>query len=151
MLTVRPLVCTKHLRKSSDLAMWSSGLGGRRGLEKFQRPRRRPRPGSSWGGSRGCRGPVWVLTCGGNNAGGRAQRRPAAPAAGGFAPASLQLGLGNTRVWELRMVLGEVLVARVWRQHGRRVGLTEGTNGGGNGGAAAPCTRARRGRRGFYS
>jgi hypothetical protein len=28
MLTFMPLVCTKHLTKSSDLAMWSSGLGG---------------------------------------------------------------------------------------------------------------------------
>jgi hypothetical protein len=46
-------------------------------------------------GSRGHVRPIWVLVWGGNTAGGRARWRPVAGAAGGFAPASLQFGLGN--------------------------------------------------------
>jgi hypothetical protein len=71
------------------------GAWGRRGLGKFRRPRRRARPGSGWGGSRGCRGLVWVLTCNGNRTGGRPRRRPAMAATGCLAPANLRFAPGN--------------------------------------------------------
>jgi hypothetical protein len=64
-----------------------------------------------------------VLTCGGTSAGGRARRRPAAGAAGGVTPASLQLGLGNKWKGELQGVLGKVGAARVDGDNGRRVEL----------------------------
>jgi hypothetical protein len=127
--------------------MYPLGLGGRRGLEKFRRPRQRARPWSGWGGSRGCGELTWVLSCGGEATGGRVRRRLAAAAAGGVTPASWQLGPGNKRRGKLRGVLGQAGAARVGVASGRRVELAVGTTGGDNGGLAAryqgQCTRRR--------
>jgi hypothetical protein len=128
--------------------MYPLGLGGQRGLEKFRRPRRQARPGSGWGGSRGCGEPTWVLTRGREATGGRVRRRlAAAAAAGGVTPASWQLGPGNKRKGKLRGVLGQAGAARVGVASGRRVELAVGTTGGDNGGLVAryqgQCTRRR--------
>jgi hypothetical protein len=63
--------------------------------------------GDGWGsggkGSRGCIGSIRVLSRRGIGASGQPRRRPAAAAAGGIAPASLQLGLGNKWPGQLQL------------------------------------------------
>jgi hypothetical protein len=59
-------------------------------------------------GSMGHVRPIWVLVWGGNTAGEWARWRPVAGAVGARAPASLRFGLGNTRTWELEMVLAKL-------------------------------------------
>jgi hypothetical protein len=88
------------------------GLRGRRSLEEFQRPHRRPRPGIAWEGSRGCGEPTWALVWGDNDRRRAARQRPAVGAAGAWAPASLGFGQGNARVGKLREVLVEVQAVR---------------------------------------
>jgi hypothetical protein len=82
------------------------GLGWR-GLGKSRRPRRRARPGSGWGGSRGCRGPVWVLTCSRNNVGGRARRSKGDPAAAVVMPVRGRHSWCKERRGEFLPSLGE--------------------------------------------
>jgi hypothetical protein len=84
------------------------GAWGQRGLEKFRRPRRRARPGSGWGGSRGCRRSVWVLTCNGRNAGGRAWRRQGDAAAAVAMPVRGAHGQCKGRQREFLPSLGEM-------------------------------------------
>jgi hypothetical protein len=81
-------------------------------------------------GSRGFRGPVWVLTRGGEVTGGRARWKPAAAATGVVTPASLQSSLGKKRVWKIQKVLGKVVVVLVVDDEGRKTELAVwGTHG----------------------
>jgi hypothetical protein len=105
------------------------GLWGRRGLGEF----RRPRPGSAWEGSRGCGEPTWALVLDDNDHRRAARRRPAAGAAGAWAPASLGLGQGNAWVGRLREVRVEVPGQSVGLEHTRKVELAGGGNGGHSG------------------
>jgi hypothetical protein len=73
-----------------------------------------------------------VLTRGGNRAGSRARRRPAAAAVGGGYSGELLLGLSNKRLKGLQRVQGEVLERLDSWEHKRAQGL--GING--HGGAA---------------
>jgi hypothetical protein len=119
---------------------------GRRGLEKFRRPRRRLRPGSAWEGSRGCGGPTWALILDDDDRRRAARRRPAAGAVGAWAPASLGLGQGNAWVRRLQEVLVDAWVVRVWGLRDRRVELRVTAHGSGGGSARAPCARGGSGR-----
>jgi hypothetical protein len=89
-------------------------------------------------------GSIWALTCGGNGAGGRPRRRPAAAVAAGVTPTSWWLGLSNKRKGELLGILGQAGATRVGGASGRRVELAVGTTGGGNGGSVSrQCARRR--------
>jgi hypothetical protein len=70
-------------------------------------------------------------------AGGHGRRGQAAAAAGAVAPTRMWSSLGNKRVWKLQRVLGEVGVARVGSDDGRRVELCVGVHGAGGGSAVA--------------
>jgi hypothetical protein len=65
--------------------------------------------GSSWGGSRGHKGAICVLTRSGERAGGHGRRSPVAAAARAVAPANRWSGLDNKRLEGLQGVLVEVL------------------------------------------
>jgi hypothetical protein len=80
--------------------------------------------GSSRGGSRGHKEAICVLTRGGERAGGRARRRPAAAAAGSSTPANRRPGLANKRAWKLCGCKRKVGVARVGVASIRRVEFT---------------------------
>jgi hypothetical protein len=69
--------------------------------------------GSSWGRSRSCGEPTWVLTHGGEATDGQVWRRPAAAAVGSSALASRRLGVANKRAWKLCWCKREAGVARV--------------------------------------
>jgi hypothetical protein len=84
------------------------GTKGRRGWPKSGELLAGEGRGSGSGSSRSRKEPVWVLTCCGNGAGGRALWRPAA-AVGGSCSGKLLLGLSNKRLEGLHQVLGEVL------------------------------------------
>jgi hypothetical protein len=74
----------------------------------------------------------------------RVWRRPAAAAAGSFAPASRRLGMVNKRAWKLCWCKREAGVARVGVASGQRVEFTVSTTGGGNGASVSgQCTRRR--------
>jgi hypothetical protein len=85
------------------------GTKGRRGWPKSGELLAGGGQGSGWRGSRSRKEPVWVLTRGGNTAGGRARRRPTAAAVGGGCSGELLLGLSNKQPEGLQRVLGEVL------------------------------------------
>jgi hypothetical protein len=86
--------------------------------------------GSSSGGSRGHKGAICVLTHGGERAGERARRRPAA---GVITPASWRLGVANKRGWDLCWCKREAGAARVCGEKRPEVDLAVSTlvDGGG--------------------
>jgi hypothetical protein len=93
--------------------------------------------GSSWGGSRGHKGAICVLTRGGERAGRRARRRPVAAAAGVITPASWRLGVANKRGWDLCWCKREAGATRACGEKRSEVDLAVSTDGGGNGGSVA--------------
>jgi hypothetical protein len=117
---------------SSQLHPWKEvrvsnvvqGQGGRRGRQDSGDLAGGLGRGSSWGGPRGHKGAICVLTRGGERAGGWARRRPAAAAAGVITPASRRLGVANKRGWDLCWCKGEAGAARVSVASVRRVEFT---------------------------
>jgi hypothetical protein len=93
--------------------------------------------GSCWGGSR----VHGSLICGGEKTSGRAQRKPAAAAAGMFTPASLRSSLSNKRVCKLQRVLGEVVAALVGNGKDRKMELAVRVSHGAAAARLVACAR----------